>query len=695
MSFIRRIFQVMKKLSYFILFFSLFFLYGETKVKKNELSPLQKKWLEEEVVYIIVPIEKEVFLKLQTDRERELFIEGFWKHRDPTPGTPENEFKKEHYHRINYVNHFFGRGTPKPGWKTDRGRMYIILGEPNDIQRFEGKTMTYPAEVWFYQGKTSLGLPPGFHLVFFQERGTGQYRLYSPVRDGPQALMTSYFGDPMDYLQAYQQLNEFEPNLAAVSLSLIPGEESTAFGRPSLSSDLLIQKVETTPARQVEEKYAQKFLEYKDIVEVEYSANYIINDSSVKVIKDPSGIYFVHYSIEPERLSVSQYENKYSSSLKLNGKVSDLEGKNIYQFEKNISLSFDQDQMKNASQRPLSIQHMFPLIPGSYQLSILVKNEVSKEFTSLERDILIPDDGSALQMTSLILGFRMNRRESGQNKLRPFQIGDYQIFLQANRVFLRQDDLIVAFQIHGISREVEEKSELKFAFFKNGKEFHSFTKKVIEYPELPNFIEEFPLKEFLPAHYRIQVSLFVDKQEVLFNSEEFDITHLEAIARPWVYSKVLPNTKNPIYSYVIGNQLFNSGRIVEAREHLEKAFQRNQGSIDYASSLARVYMAMAAYKKIEPILLPFLNQSQPPPYEVFFIMGRAYQNTGELSKAIEVFDKAISHFGLNINLLNAIGECYFQLGNVKEAMTVWEKSLKINPNQPQVKKNIEASKKKK
>ncbi|MCX7973451.1 MAG: GWxTD domain-containing protein, partial [Candidatus Aminicenantes bacterium] len=148
--------------------------------KKGSVSSLPekyKKWLEEEVVYIITPVERDVFLQLTTDRERDMFIEAFWKHRDPNPSTPENEFKTEHYRRISYANHFF-RESPKPGWRTDRGRMYIILGEPNDIQRFTGKSAIYPCEVWFYQGKTELGLPPAFHLVFFQQGGIGEYRLY-------------------------------------------------------------------------------------------------------------------------------------------------------------------------------------------------------------------------------------------------------------------------------------------------------------------------------------------------------------------------------------------------------------------------------------------------------------------------------------------------------------------------------------
>jgi len=687
---------VKKKLSISLLIIiTVFFLIGGKKKEKSKVPPAYKKWLEEEVVYIIAPIEKEVFLKLETDRERDLFIEAFWKQRDPTPGSPENEARREHYRRINYANHFLGRGVPKPGWRTDRGRIYIILGEPNDIQRFEGKTTVYPTEVWFYQGKTSLGLPPGFNLVFYQQSFIGEYRLYSPAKDGPQALLTTYEGDPMDYLEAYKQLTEAEPDLAEVSLTLIPGDGSGYFGRPSLSSDIMVQRVETTAVRQIKEKYAQKFLEYKDIVEVEYSANYIDNDSLVKVIKDPSGAFFVHYAIEPERLSVNMYENKYYTTLRINGTVSNLEGKTIYQFEKSISLDFDEKRMKSISQRPMLIQDMFPLIPGNYKLSILVKNEAYKEFTSLERNLIIPQDEEALQMTSLILGYKMKKRETQQDTLRPFQVASYQIYFQANRVFLRQGTLVAIFQIYGLTQALREKGEIKFTFFKKGEEFRTSTKRIAEYADLPDILEEFSLQEFPPAHYRLQVSLFSDGLEVLFESDEFDITHLEGIARPWVYSKVLPGREDPIYSYLTGTQLFNSGKITEARAFLEKAFQEKPDSIDFALNLAKAYMSLAEYKKVESVLFPFLSQPKPPKYEVFFIIGKAYQNTGELNKAIDVFDNAISHYGQNINLLNTLGECYFQLGSAEEALAAWEKSLEMKPNQPQIKKNVEALKEKK
>jgi len=181
---------------------ALAFLAVEGRAAKDQLPSTYKKWLDEEVVYIISPREMDVFKQLKTDRERDLFIEAFWKHRDPTPASPQNEFKTEHYRRLNYVNQFFGRSSPLPGWKTDRGRIYIILGEPNDIQRSTGKSEVYPNEIWFYQGKTEQGLPAGFNIVFFQKHGSGEYKLYSPTLDGPQALMTAYNGDPSNYMAA-------------------------------------------------------------------------------------------------------------------------------------------------------------------------------------------------------------------------------------------------------------------------------------------------------------------------------------------------------------------------------------------------------------------------------------------------------------------------------------------------------------
>jgi len=670
---------------------------GETvhqKIQKHSLPERFATWLEEEVVYIIAPLEEEIFLQLQSDRERDLFIQAFWAQRDPSKGDSENEFRKEHNRRINYANQYFGRATPKTGWKTDRGRMYIILGEPNDRVRFEGKNQVYNTEVWFYQGLSKVGLPPGFNLVFFQQGGAGEYRLYSPLRDGPMALLTSDFGDQTDHLSAYRRLQDLEPELANVSLSLIPGEGPDISGRPSLTSDVLLQRIETTPMRTVKDKYARKFLDYKDIIEVEYTANYIDSDSLVKVIKDPSGIYFVHYAIEPERLSVNQFEDKYYTTLKLNGSVSDLDGRTIHQFEKDIGLEFDQEQLQQISQRPLSIRDMFPLIPGTYKMSILVKNEVSKEFTSLERNLLIPSEKDSFQMTSILMGYRKRDNPPPERRLRPFQMGKYQIYFHAKRVFLMQDDLVLTFQIHGMSQELKDRGELKYTFFKNDEEFKSFTKRIAEYDGVPDFVEQVSLQEFFPAHYRVQVTLWIEKQEVLFETDEFDVTHVESIARPWIYSQLLAATDDPVYAYVIGQQFFNSGKAQDARQYLENAYDKKPDNVVFALGLSRIYAELKEYTKIVPILEPLMNLPESPSYDVHFLLGASYQELGEFGKAIEVFDKAIQRFGINTLVLNVLGGCYYRLGQLSEALTAWEKSLEMNPEQPEIRKNVKAIKEK-
>lgn len=664
------------------------------EAKKKQLSERYQKWLEEEVVYIITPLEKEVFLNLETNRERDLFIKAFWKHRDPTPATPANEFKEEHYRRINYVNHYFGRGTPKPGWKTDRGRVYIILGEPREIQRIEGKSQVYPSEIWFYQGKTKLGLPPGFNVVFYQKSFTGEYEIYSPLKDGPQALLTSYFGDPMNYMEAYRQLREYSPVLAETSLSLIPGEGNFTAGRPSLSSDLLIQKVETVPQRRIKDRYARKFMEYKDVVEVEYTANYISCQSSVKVLKDSSGMYFVHYAVEPERLSMNQYQDKYYTNLKINGKVSDEVGKNIYQFEKEVSLEFDEEQLKEVQRRPLCLKDMFPLIPGNYELSVLLKNEVSKEFTSIERNIVIPGKEDKLQMSSLILGYKTETNRPPQNRLRPFQVGEHQVYFQSNPIFLREDTLAVVFQIHGLTQELKEKARIQYDFLKGEEKFRTRSRNINEYEGLPNIVEKFSLKEFSPDHYRVRVSLFMDQKEIFHESEDFDVTYAQAIPRPWLFSKLLPSSESSVYSYLRGVQYYNQGQLEKARKNLEKAFHENPQSVGYAVNLARVYLALDEFKEVKRILSPFLEKERTE-YGIYFMLGKAYQNLREWDKAIQTFDQALNHYGVNTNLLNSTGECYFRLGKMQQAREAWEKSLEINPQQPQIEKNIQDLKEKK
>jgi GWxTD domain-containing protein len=665
-------------------FLALSFLAFAEKRATKDLPPKYRQWLKEEVVYIITPLEKDVFLRLETDRERDLFVEAFWKQRDPTPGTPVNEFKEEHERRVQYANRMFGRTTSLPGWKTDRGRFYILLGEPNDVEKFTGEAEIYNTEVWFYQGLAKYGLPTGFYLLFYQKGGVGDYVLYSPTSDGPQALLTTYLGDQANYRQAYRKLKNISPGLANVSLSLIPGE-SDRFGRPSLASDILLQNIQAIPEKEVKDRYAEKFLLYKNIVEVEYTANYIESDSIIKVFQDPSGFYFVHYCIELNRFSVREQAGKYSTNLKLNGQVSDLSGKTIYQYEGSLPVELSEDQLKSITYKPFDLYDRFPLIPGNYKFSVLLKNEASQEFTSAEKDIIIPQEESSPRLSELLLGYKTEA--SPGTGLKPFRLGQAQILCQPNKIFLRQDKLFLNFQVLGSTPELEQTGSIQFDIFRQEEKVLSITRKIGDYDNKLDILEEFPLSNFAPGIYALEVSLRTDDRVWGTEKEHFEITPVSSLPRPWVFSRTLFSISHPAYSFAVGQQYFNRGQFDQALIRLKRAYDTQPNSQEYALALARVHLVLLEYKKARDILSPFQDAPEAS-YDIHFALGQAYQRLGEFDQAISAFNKAISRFGTNTNLLNALGESYYGRGDLKEALAAWTKSLEINPDQKEIKDKV-------
>jgi len=669
--------------------------------QKVALPATYKKWLEEEVVYLITPLERDVFLKLQSDRERDLFIKAFWKHRDPNPGSKENAFKTEHYKRIAYANKYYGRSAPLPGWRTDRGRIYIILGEPGDIQRFTGSQGVYPAEVWFYQDKKNLGLETGFNLLFYQERGIGDYKLYSPATNGPQALLTAYLGNPSDYVAAYEQLREIVPALAEVSMSLIPGEGNPMNGRPTLISDMLIQKVENLPRTMIEERYAQKFLDFKDLVEVEYSANYLDSNSLVHVLRDPGGLYFVHFAVEPKRLSIAESDSGYAVNLKVNGMVSTLDGKMIYQFDRAVSFTLTEAQKAEADRTAFDYHDMFPLIPGTYKISILIKIESSKEFTSLEERVVIPAAAPGLQMTAPILGYKVAKADAARKRLKPFQVGATQVYCQPGRVFARSDTLTAAFQLFGLTPAQKDAAVVRYTISRSaaaGQPAPSpveTTRPLREYADPAGVLESFPLADFAPAHYALKVAVSVDGRDLISASDEFDVSYRTDIPRPWFYSRLIPDAADPTSDLIVGTQLVNSGRTAEARPYLERTYQRKPDSEDAALALAQAYLSLGEASRVPPLLAPFLAATKAPKYEIFVLAGQTYGKLGEYAKAITVLDQAVTRFGVNAVLLNEIGENHARLGQIREALVALDKSLQLNPKQPEIQKKAAALREKK
>jgi len=689
----------MKRVVFFLIsaVFVIGFLFVEApaqgkKISAKDLEPKYKQWLQEEVVYITTKKEKEIFLQLQTNRERDIFIEAFWKQRDPTPNTPANEFKDEHYRRIKYANQYFGKDSPQPGWSTDMGRIYIMLGEPKQIDRYESQSDIYPLQVWFYQGMFEFGLPDAFYVVFFKKYNAGEYVLYSPIQDGPQGLMVHYAGDQASYTNAYYELRERYPELADLSINLIPNEIMTGT-TPSMASDLLIaNKIPKAPTYKVKDSYAEKLLAYKDIIEVDYTANYIESEFLVSVYQDSRQTAFVHYLIEPSRLSFEQYGDRFVSNLEVDGNITNEKGQFVYQFERRIPIEMSSRQIAAIRDKLFSYQDIFPIIPGDYKLSVIWKNAVSKEFTTFECPIKIPGPKAAW-ISPLILANKSEQNTKYASQVKPFMFAGTQLRPSPRNDFMQGDTLSAFVQLHGLSPELRKSGRFELAIMREGEKVHSLVRNLSDIPDPANILEEFPLTSFQPAYYIMEAILLDGSgNQAISEKAPFYITPLAQLNRPWVLSMPFPSPDSPEITYILGKQHFNRKELTEAITLLESAFRRVPAEKKYALDLARAYFDKKDFIRAKETARIFVDDEEESGF--LLLLGQSSEALGQTADAISFYETYLMRFGTNINVLNSLGNCYLAIDERQEALTAFEKSLEIEPGQEKIKALVRSLKEK-
>jgi GWxTD domain-containing protein len=656
------------------------------KAAIKDLPQRFRAWLEEEVIYIISPKEKAVFLQLSNDRERDMFVEAFWKARDTDPSTPVNEFKDEHYRRIEYANKNFGRGLKAGGWRSAMGRIYITLGEPKQIDKFENLSNVYPLIIWFYSGFSDVSLPSSFNVVFVKMNDAGDYVLYSPIRDGPQKLMPFYNGDMTSYLDAYQQLVDIEPLIAEVSLTLIPNEYVMGM-TPSLSSDILLgQRIPQSAYDRIKDAYAEKLLKYKDIIEVEYTANYLESDALVQVYRDDAGRAFVHYLIEPSKLTLELFEGVYRTAFEVNGIVSDAQGKTVYQFDRLIPLEMGNDQFAKINNRLMCFQDAFPLIDGDYKLSLLWKNTRSKEFTSVEAALKIPPAGS-LTVSMPFLANRVVRNPAFAGQVKPFTVGETQLVASPRFDFTTQDTLSLYCEIGGLTGDLRQNGSVLVTLIRDDQVVASTAKAIGSAGEPYRILEEFPLSNFPPAYYMANVTLLDGKETAVVSSKTgFYISLSQALSRSWILYAPLPPAADPSYSNILGMQYLQAGDTGKARILLEEAFHRAPDSVPFALDFCRILFATKDYDGVRNVATPFYRGKKK--YEFARFLGESSQALGRYAEAIGFYKDYLTSYGTNLNVLNEIGECYVKTGDLQGALTAWKKSLELNPSQEELKKKL-------
>ncbi|MGB9906524.1 MAG: GWxTD domain-containing protein [Candidatus Saccharicenans sp.] len=646
-----------------------------------------RKWLEEEVVYIITPKEREVFLKLQTDRERDIFIEAFWKQRDPNPNTPQNEFREEHYRRLNYANQFLGRGTGKPGWKTDQGRIYIILGPPNNIETYENIMGVYPTQVWFYYGDPRYGLPTGFNVIFFKKEGTGEYILYSPSDHGPQALVADYMYNAKDARDAYQRLHQLSPNLAEQSLSLIPSERLEP-GVINLASNRLLATIMSLPQRMVEDAYAEAWFRHKDMIEVEYSTNYISSGYEVWPVRSQKGHYLIHYAVEPAKLSVSQDGRSYLVRIELNGRVSDNQGRTIYQFDKSLPLDLRPEELAEIQKRSISFQDVFPLVPGNYTFDLLLKNPISREFSSFSRKLNLPAETGEPEISQILLAYGLLENQEGPG-LKPYQVDRRQLLSRSHKSFAASDTLVVGFQVSGLNEELRKKASLKISLLTDNQTVQSRDKSLSDLPANSFLVESLPLSSCKPGYYTLTADLVIGEEVRDSRRAELEVSGLGAIASPILASRGQLTEADELLA--TGIQSLNIGNNQEALTRLSQAHSLNPGPAS-TLALAEALFRDGQFQRVVELLSGYDQPESPA--EMVSLLGRAFHSLNQPARAAVYYEQYLNRFGVNLEILNYLGSCYYQLGEKEKALSVWEKSLSLNPAQEKLRELVNSLKKK-
>lgn len=373
---------------------------------RPQIPPKYKKWLQGDVAYIITNEEKKAFLDLTSDADRDIFIDHFWDVRNPTPGSPTNSYRDEHYRRIEYANQYFGHLAHMEGWRTDMGRVYITLGEPQQRQKLLGLQQVTPMEIWFYSN-SNPALPPFFYVIFYQRERTDEFRLYHPYSDGPEKLITTSVGP--DRMQALNTISQDAGrDVARETLSLLP-DEPVDFnsGTISLASDVMlatIQDLANNPMSKADLENRRRLLE-------DVSHRVVLGEEFLDVVtvalRDPVGNTNLHYLLrlkKPEDFTVGQSEKQgYYYSVYVSAKVHGTDGKVIFADEKKISKAVSAGEFDEIKGKVFGYEGILPLPSGKYKVEFELSNLLSQTAFHREVEVTIPTvPASGLQVSTIV-----------------------------------------------------------------------------------------------------------------------------------------------------------------------------------------------------------------------------------------------------------------------------------------------------
>jgi GWxTD domain-containing protein len=379
---------------------------GATSTKSSQLPEVYRHWLYEEVNYLITNGEREAFLVLRTNQDRDAFIERFWKVRNPDPTAPSNTVEVEHYRRLAYANEQFGFRGANNGWRTDRGMVYITLGPPKQIARYPNTKYLRQMEIWFYQSP-GRALPPYFSVMFFKPTNAEDYRLYSPYSDRPEKLIVSNTA-VNDNVRAVRIIQEDLNNeVARLSLSLLPTEPvDLQEAYPSLQSDLLLDNIRNYRNLDANRRLLEQRMSLLEGVTHRILLGEQFNAMDVLATRDGENKASIHYLfrfLRPQDFTLArQQDERFYYSVNLSTRLQDSSGKVVYEKNGDLSDYLTSAQVADLKDKCFAIEGRLAAAPGQYQLQVTLTNKLTKQSFTQTRSIIVPEFHHALSMSQVM-----------------------------------------------------------------------------------------------------------------------------------------------------------------------------------------------------------------------------------------------------------------------------------------------------
>ena len=409
----------------------------------SEKKDAYKKWLEE-VSPILTEEEKKAFLKLETDDERENFIADVWNRRDPDPDTEINEYKEEYYERLQYANEHFSSGIP--GYKTDRGQIYLRWGKPDSIEshptggQYErpyyeggGSTSTYPFEIWFYRNLP--GIDSGLEFEFVDKTGSGEYKLaYSPdekdallyIPGAGQTLAETYFGvSKTERISGRNNLNYGRSQNSPFERLRI---NSAAFGTPPVNRQ---QSVFNTTDAAID----NNAIEFD--VRIDF---YKMSDERVAAM--------ISIQADNKGLQFTNNAGIETATLNISGTVISVADRRVARFEEVVSVTSTSSELTQAKERKSIYQKTVTLPPGTYKVQALVREIKTGAAGKRVLSFNVPKyEEGKLSTSSLVLASRLqSKTDEMQGNI--FVIGSHKVIPNIANIFKRGQEVGIYLQIY-------------------------------------------------------------------------------------------------------------------------------------------------------------------------------------------------------------------------------------------------------